>query len=108
MSNARFASYPSSSSANLPFLLVCALLLVCAVFVPAVMSSDAAGKAHLAENAQREGVVTTASGLQYRVLQSGPVGGKRPTVSSPCSCHYRGTLINGQEFDSSYSVCVCV
>mmetsp|Transcript_21188 Transcript_21188/g.53480 ORF Transcript_21188/g.53480 Transcript_21188/m.53480 type:complete len:167 (+) Transcript_21188:41-541(+) len=91
---------PSATSFSL---FVCLLIFVCAIFVPVVMSSDAAGQAYLAENAKRDGVVTTASGLQYRVLQDGPIGGKRPTVSSPCSCHYRGTLINGQEFDSSYS-----
>merc|ERR1712094_92594 len=48
-----------------------------------------------------EGVITLASGLQYKVLQSGK-GFYHPTVDSPCDCHYAGTLIDGTEFDSSY------
>ena len=47
-------------------------------------------------------MVTLPSGMQYKVLQDGPAGGKMPTVSAPCECHYRGTLIDGTEFDSSY------
>jgi len=52
-----------------------------------------AGKAYLAENALKEGVVTLPSGLQYRVLKSGPKGGPKPKVNTPCLCHYRGTTI---------------
>lgn len=58
------------------------------------------GKAFLASNAQQEGGVTTASGLQYRVLREG--NGKAPRKSDTVVVHYRGTLINGAEFDSSY------
>jgi hypothetical protein len=59
--------------------------------------------ARLSANKQEEGVVTLASGLQYKVLNSGPEGGLSPKVSSPCECHYRGYLIDGvTEFDSSY------
>lgn len=58
------------------------------------------GKAFLAENAKKEGVVTTPSGLQYKILQPG--NGKRPRASDTVVVHYRGTLINGVEFDSSY------
>lgn len=46
------------------------------------------------------GVVTLASGLLYKEVRAG--SGKTPTVNSPCSCHYAGTLIDGTEFDSSY------
>jgi len=59
----------------------------------------AEGKKFLADNAQREGVVTTASGLQYEVLQAG--NGMVPTASDQVKVHYHGTLINGQVFDSS-------
>merc|ERR1711935_377895 len=41
-------------------------------------------------------------GLQYKVLKEAPAGAKSPLVGTPCSCHYRGTLIDGTEFDSSY------
>ena len=56
---------------------------------------------HLATNAKAPGVTVTASGLQYKVLASGPPSGERPTADSPCVCHYKGTLLNGNEFDSS-------
>lgn len=58
------------------------------------------GKAFLAENAKKEGVITIASGLQYLVLQEGT--GKKPKLKDTVVVHYRGTLINGVEFDSSY------
>jgi len=58
------------------------------------------GKAFLAANAKKEGVVTTASGLQYKVLKSG--SGPSPTIDSTVTTNYRGTLIDGREFDSSY------
>jgi FKBP-type peptidyl-prolyl cis-trans isomerase len=61
----------------------------------------AAGKKFLAENAQKEGVVTTASGLQYKVINSGD--GPSPKLEDTVTTHYRGTLIDGREFDSSYS-----
>lgn len=61
----------------------------------------AAGTAFLAENAKREGVVVTASGLQYEVIQQG--SGAVPTARSTVRTHYRGTLLDGTEFDSSYS-----
>ena len=58
------------------------------------------GKAFLAENAQKEGVITTKSGLQYLVLTEGK--GKSPRKTDTVVVNYRGTLINGVEFDSSY------
>ena len=60
----------------------------------------AAGKAFLEENAKQPGVVTTESGLQYKIITSGD--GKQPTESDTVTTHYRGTLIDGREFDSSY------
>lgn len=60
-----------------------------------------AGVAFLAENATREGVVVTESGLQYEVIEAG--AGATPTAEDSVEVHYRGTLIDGTEFDSSYS-----
>ncbi len=57
-------------------------------------------QAFLAKNAQVQGVVTTPSGLQYKVLKQG--NGPSPTPTDNVSCHYRGTLLDGTEFDSSY------
>jgi FKBP-type peptidyl-prolyl cis-trans isomerase FkpA len=67
------------------------------------MSSSAleAGKAFLAENATKEGVITTPSGLQYLVLTEGE--GTSPKATDTVVVHYRGTLLNGAEFDSSYA-----
>jgi FKBP-type peptidyl-prolyl cis-trans isomerase FklB len=59
------------------------------------------GQAFLAENADKEGVKTTASGLQYKVIEAG--SGESPKASDSVTVHYRGTLIDGTEFDSSYS-----
>lgn len=57
------------------------------------------GAAYLAENAKKEGVSITESGLQYEVLQEG--SGKTPTINDYCVVHYTGTLIDGTTFDSS-------
>lgn len=60
-----------------------------------------AGEAFLADNANREGVVVTASGLQYEVLEQGD--GEMPTAAHRVRVHYRGTTIDGEVFDESYS-----
>ena len=60
-----------------------------------------AGIAFLAENKGKEGVVALPSGLQYKILKAGD--GKTPTASDTVECNYRGTLLDGTEFDSSYS-----
>jgi FKBP-type peptidyl-prolyl cis-trans isomerase FklB len=57
------------------------------------------GDAFLAANKVKEGVVTLPSGLQYKVLKAGT--GPKPTANDSFVCNYRGTLINGKEFDSS-------
>ena len=59
-----------------------------------------AGDKFLAENAQRDGVTVTESGLQYEVLSAGD--GDKPSASSTVRVHYHGTLIDGTVFDSSY------
>jgi len=56
--------------------------------------------AFLAANAKKQGVVTLPSGLQYRVITEGK--GKKPAATSTVSVNYRGTLLDGKEFDSSY------
>jgi FKBP-type peptidyl-prolyl cis-trans isomerase len=58
------------------------------------------GEAFWAENKAKEGVVTLPSGLQYKILKAGT--GKRPTDADTVECRYRGTHIDGTEFDSSY------
>jgi FKBP-type peptidyl-prolyl cis-trans isomerase FklB len=58
------------------------------------------GDAFLAANKGKEGVVTLPSGLQYKILKAGT--GPKPTTNDTVVCNYRGTLINGTEFDSSY------
>lgn len=58
------------------------------------------GKAFLAENASKPGVQQTASGLQYKILKEG--SGKSPKATDTVLVHYRGTLLDGTEFDSSY------
>jgi FKBP-type peptidyl-prolyl cis-trans isomerase FklB len=60
-----------------------------------------AGEAFLAENANKAGVIVTASGLQYEVLVQGD--GEKPTRASTVRTHYHGTLIDGTVFDSSYN-----
>jgi len=60
----------------------------------------AEGKAFLAKNKVKPGVVTLPSGLQYEVLTQGT--GERPKVTDIVRAHYRGTLLDGTEFDSSY------
>lgn len=62
--------------------------------------NKAAGEAYLAENAKKEGVITTASGLQYKALVAGD--GAKPSKSDRVKVHYKGTLIDGTVFDSSY------
>jgi FKBP-type peptidyl-prolyl cis-trans isomerase FklB len=60
----------------------------------------AQGKKFLEENGKKAGVITTASGLQYKMITEG--SGKTPTDSSTVKVHYKGTLIDGTKFDSSY------
>ena len=62
--------------------------------------NKAAGEKFLAENKTKEGVVTTESGLQYKVIKAGK--GEIPTKESTVKVNYKGTLIDGTEFDSSY------
>jgi FKBP-type peptidyl-prolyl cis-trans isomerase FklB len=58
-------------------------------------------RAFLAANAKKPGVTTLPSGLQYRVIQPG--SGEKPTLEDSVTVHYRGTLVDGGEFDSTYN-----
>jgi FKBP-type peptidyl-prolyl cis-trans isomerase len=60
------------------------------------------GEEFLAANKTKEGVVTLPSGLQYKILKAG--SGKKPTAEDTIEVHYRGTLVNGTQFESTYDV----
>jgi FKBP-type peptidyl-prolyl cis-trans isomerase FklB len=62
-------------------------------------AAKAVGEAYLADNAKKEGIITTASGLQYKVLKEG--NGKSPKATDKVRCHYEGMLVDGTLFDSS-------
>jgi len=65
----------------------------------AAQKATAAGEAFLAGNARQAGVQTTKSGLQYKVVKPGT--GRSPTTADTVTVHYRGTLVDGTQFDSS-------
>jgi FKBP-type peptidyl-prolyl cis-trans isomerase len=69
-----------------------------AVYIPE--ENLQAGKEFLAENAKREGVHTTSSGLQYEILMEGT--GPKPSANDSVEVHYEGLFIDGEIFDSSY------
>lgn len=64
------------------------------------VDNQKAGEAFLAANKTKPGVVTLPSGLQYKVITQGT--GPKPTIADTVTCNYKGTLIDGKEFDSSY------
>jgi FKBP-type peptidyl-prolyl cis-trans isomerase FklB len=66
----------------------------------AAVENKKSGEAFLAANKAKEGVVTLPSGLQYKVIKEGT--GPKPTAQDTVLCHYRGTLVDNTEFDSSY------
>ena len=66
-----------------------------------VTTNAAEGDKFLLENRTKEGVMLTDSGLQYKVIEMGD--GPKPTATDTVKVHYRGTLLNGEEFDSSYT-----
>ncbi|HEV8076011.1 MAG TPA: FKBP-type peptidyl-prolyl cis-trans isomerase [Candidatus Acidoferrum sp.] len=66
----------------------------------AAVENKKTGEAFLAANKSKEGVVTLPSGLQYKIIKEGT--GPKPTAEDTVLCHYRGTLVDSTEFDSSY------
>jgi FKBP-type peptidyl-prolyl cis-trans isomerase FklB len=87
---------------SVSFLLFTALIVFIATISTVVEAgTNEEGLAFLKANKEKEGVVELPSGLQYKILKSGS-GLYHPGVSTSCSCHYAGRLIDGTEFDSSY------
>lgn len=86
------------------FITVSTLILGLTMFTMANAKSPdenkAEGAAFLAENGKKEGVITTKSGLQYKVLTEGE--GAAPSATDNVTVNYKGTTIDGNEFDSSY------
>jgi FKBP-type peptidyl-prolyl cis-trans isomerase len=64
------------------------------------VDNQKASEAFLAANKAKPGVITLPSGLQYKIIKEGT--GPKPTIADVVTCNYRGTLIDGKEFDSSY------
>ena len=83
-------------------LLFTLLLGVPACADPSAEQNLAQANAFLADIAKQPGVVTLPSGLEYRVLQSGPAGGASPLVDDHVIVNYEGKTLDGQVFDSSY------
>ena len=81
---------------------ICCAATLAVFSVPSLMAdpNTEKGEAFLAENAKKEGVKVTASGLQYKVLKEG--NGKSPKATDNVQVHYKGTLLDGTEFDSSF------
>lgn len=69
---------------------------------PAADATLAAGKAFLAENGKKPGVVTLPDGLQYKITKQGPGVGQSPRPQDLVKVHYEGKLTDGEVFDSSY------
>jgi peptidylprolyl isomerase/FKBP-type peptidyl-prolyl cis-trans isomerase FklB len=82
-------------------LLLTFALAACAKTHP--VEPAAAGAAFLATNAHAAGVRTTPSGLEYRILRSGPASGLRPKPADEVKVDYEGKLTDGEVFDSSYA-----
>ncbi len=87
-----------------PLALICALALCACTPAPRLSAGASnAGKAFLARNAAAPDVHVTKSGLQYRILRSGPVTGLRPKPADEVKVNYEGKLLDGEVFDSSYA-----
>ena len=96
-----------TSSMQTPIIILAIVILIVGYFFysnsknkQAASGNVLAGQAFLADNAKKEGVTTTASGLQYLVLKAG-TGSQHPAASDRVKVHYHGSLIDGSVFDSS-------
>ena len=100
-----FMNFPLSQALTRPlWVLALSAPLLTGCVEPSGDASQAQqqGVAFLAENARKPGITTTASGLQYEVLQAGQ--GAKPSATATVTVNYRGTLIDGHEFDSGNGV----
>jgi len=87
----------------LALLAVCAALVGCGPSQATIEANKKAADAFMATNAKAPGVVTLPSGLQYKVVRSGPASGDHPKVADEVKIHYEGKLAIGEKiFDSSY------
>lgn len=77
---------------------IASLTLVCGLTAPMTLSAEP-NVDYLIENANKDGVTVTQSGLQYKVLEEGT--GRQPVASDTVEVHYTGTLVDGTKFDSS-------
>ena len=77
-------------------------LAACAPKPAPAAPDDAAAKSFMTANAKLPGVVTLPSGLQYKIVTSGPASGPRPTLSDEVKVNYEGKLESGKVFDSSF------
>ncbi|MBE0468563.1 MAG: FKBP-type peptidyl-prolyl cis-trans isomerase [Methyloprofundus sp.] len=90
-----------------PIIIAVSIILLIGFFMFSRNNSELAqnnlteGAAFLADNATKEGVITTASGLQYTILTDAE--GEKPSATANVTVHYKGTTLDGTEFDSSYS-----
>lgn len=91
---------PSSSKFLVAALIAAITFIINPIHLMAQSSNLEKGQAFLKENASKPGVHTTPSGLQYKIITEGT--GKRPAVTDTVLVNYRGTTIDGVEFDSSY------
>ena len=91
---------------SLPLPLSAATLMLflpsCESTKPEPAKKSAATTPATSTNPATDGMISTPSGLCYKVLASGPAGGRSPTATDSVTVHYKGTLTNGVVFDSSY------
>jgi FKBP-type peptidyl-prolyl cis-trans isomerase len=92
------------SKFTLPFIIISIIILGIIMFsmdnTKSANENQAEGIAFLTENAKKEGITTTPSGLQYEILTEGK--GASPSATDKVTVHYQGTTLDGKEFDSSY------
>ena len=89
-------------AASLAFLAAALALSACGKSPAPVAETAAKGQSFLALNAHSTGVITLPSGLEYRVLHSGPPTGLKPRLADEVKVDYEGKLLDGEIFDSSY------
>ena len=83
-------------------IVLCAVLALAACNRGPKVDNSAESKTFLEQNAKAEGVKTLPSGVQYKVVRSGPATGIKPGPNDEVKVHYEGKLVNGTVFDSSY------